>query len=168
MGWITLSQRKQELLGAINELTYQDTQYSLEKRLVQRHLAFEQSIFHADQTKEMRAIKQTLDNVRNRRPSADDYNISSSSKNSSYDKAYDNWKEQYAEAQKEYEAKKEDIQDYYDNLQTQAETEATDEETHVDQCMSTIETQLSAMNAELDAVKEEINNEIEKSAISFS
>ena len=155
MGWITLSQRKQELLWATNELTYQDTQLSAQMRQVQRHLAYEQSIFNADKTSELRAAKEKLDAVRNKRPNSE------SSK-------YDSWKETYADAQKDYEAKKEDILDYYDGLETQAETEATDEESHIQQQMSTIETQLAAMNAELDSVKEEITNEIEKSAISFN
>ena len=153
--WITLAQRKGDLISATNNLTKADAGYSMDKRTTQRHLATEQSIFNSDKTKELRSIKSELDKARNNRPNSDS-------------SEYDSWKETYAEAKEKYEAKKEDILDYYDGLETDAETEATDEETFIQEQMSTIEAQLNAMNSEIESITEEIKEGAQNSAPQFS
>ena len=167
MTWLTLSPAKQFDIGDRNSLTKADAEFSLDLRGIHNYLSTQTSIIHSDLTKEMRAIKSSLSDIRDRRPSADDYKISSDGKNTAYEKAYSEWQEKLAEAQKDYESDKEDIQDYYDGMQTDLETEATDEETYIQQRMSTIETQLTALNAEFDSIKEEISSDAQNSAPNF-
>ena len=155
MAWMVLALRKQSLKSSVNELTYEDIQLSRKVRSVHRHLSHEKSVYNADMKGELREIKSAYMQVRNARPAdlkSDEYN---------------QWKQEYADAQEDYQAAKQDIQDYYDDLNEEIETEAQDEEDALQDEITETETQRDAQSAELQAITDQIKTEIEGSAIKF-
>ena len=80
---------------------------------------------------------------------------------------YSDWKDQYTVAQEEYEAKKVDIEDYYDNLTTELEEEANRREELIQEQLDELEVRRQDMQAEFDAIKDQVKTEIQNSAISF-
>lgn len=156
MGWVTLTLRKQTLKAQINEMEFQDIQMSRQLRSVERHLAYDQSVFNADKTADLREAKADYLALRDKRPK----DISS--------KEYDKWKQDYADAQEDYQARKQDIEDYYSDLCQDLETEATDEEARISDEQTSLEAQLKALQAELETVDEQIKSDIDSQKISLS
>ena len=154
MAWLTLALRKQTLKAQINELNYDDIQLARRKRSVHRHLSYEQSAFNSAKQSELADAKAEYLAIRNERPDIDSED-------------YEEWKVEYSEAQEDYQSQKQDIEDYYEDLNQDAETEAQDEEDTLDDEITRVETQRDAMNAELQAITDEIKTEIESSAIKF-
>ncbi len=154
MAWISLALRKQSLKADINELTNYDIQLSRKKRQVHRHLSYEQSANKSAKTAELRAIKEPYMALRKMRPDTKSEN-------------YQDWQNAYNDAKEDYQAQKADIEDYYDELNEELETEAQDEEDQIDEEITQTETQRDAMNAELQALQDQIKTEIQSSAIKF-
>lgn len=154
MAWLTLALRKQTLKAQITELNYDDIQLSRRKRSVHRHLSYEQSTFNSMKTAELRNAKSEYLEIRNRRPDIDS-------------EEYEEWKVEYSAAQEDYQSEKAGIEDYYEDLNQEAEAEAEDEENALDDEITRVETQRDAMNAELQAITDQIKTEIEASAIKF-
>jgi hypothetical protein len=156
MAWITLALRKQTLKAEISDLNFEDLQLSREKNAVHRHLAYEQSIFEAQAKRELKEAKEAsgLEELKKNRPSVQD-------------DSYEEWKVEYAEAKEEYEAYKQDILDMMDEIKTELEEEAKEKEEAIDEQITIVETQRDAMNAELQAISDQIKTEIENSAIKF-
>ena len=155
MAWMVLALRKQSLKSSVNELTYEDIQLSRKVRSVHRHLSHEKSVYNAAMKGELREVKSAYMEVRNARPAdlkSDEYN---------------QWKQEYADAQEDYQAAKQDIQDYYDDLNEEIETEAQDEEDALQDDITETETQRDAQSAELQAITDQIKTEIEGSAVKF-
>ncbi len=155
MGWISLTLRRQSLQSAIQEHELRDIELSRQTRRVHRQLSYDQSIYNADKTYELKVAKEAYMAVREQRP-----DVASSE--------YAQWAAEYADAKEDYEAQKMDINDYYDGIMEELETEATDEETRIQDEQTTLEAQLEAMRAELETVKEQIKSDIDSSKISLS
>ena len=155
MGWVTLSLRKQTLRAEISSNTFESLQLSREKRQLQRHLNYEKSLFDHKKQGELSAAKAPVNAKRDERP--DDVNS---------DK-YSTWKEQYNQIQDAYNSKKQDIEDYYDEISAQLEEEANEREQAIQEQMDELEVQRQDMQAEFDAIKDQIKTEIQNSAISF-
>ena len=154
MAWMTLALRKQTLKAQISSLNNEDIQLSRKVRAVHRNLSYEQSVFSAEKKLELRDAKSQYMAIRNQRPDTDS-------------EEYEQWKVEYSEAQEDYQAQKQDIEDYYDDLTEELEQEAQDEEDALQEEITRTETQRDAMNAELQAITDQIKTEIEGSAIKF-
>ena len=155
MAWMTLSLRKQTLKAQINSLNFEDIQLSRKVRAVHRNLSYQQSVFDATKKAELRDAKADYMEVRNARPS----DVKSDE--------YEEWKVEYAAAQEDYQSAKEDIEDYYDSVKEEIEAEAQDEEDALQDQITRTETQRDAMNAELQAITDQVKTEIEAAAIKF-
>ena len=155
MGWVTLSLRKQTLQAEINELNFQDIQLSRSIRAVHRHLAYETSIFESEKSAQLKDAKAEYNKAKAGRPKVSDT------------EAYEEWKVDYEEAKEKYLEDKELIEDYYDDIKTELEEEAKNKEDEYNDEKTEVETQRDAMNAELQAITDEIKSEIESSAIKF-
>ena len=155
MAWITLALRKQTLKAEISSLNFEDLQLSRERRAVHRHLSYEESIYNTSKKEEIRNAKSAYNEIRDQRPSVADT------------QAYEEWKVQYAQAQEDYQAQKQDIEDYYDDLCADLEADAQDREDHLEEEQTRVETQRDAMSAELQAITDQVKQEIEISAIKF-
>ncbi len=155
MGWVTLTLRKQTLKSSINTAEFQDIQLSRKLRATQRHLSYDQSIYNADKSQELKDAKSAYTNIKNQRPSVDSTE-------------YEQWKVDYANAQEEYNAQKQDIEDYYDGIMSELEDEAATEENRVQEEQTSLEAQLQAMNAELETVSEQISSDIDAQKIKLS
>ena len=154
-GWVCLSVRKIGLIQASNQLTQEDTMWSMQLRQVGRHLSYEQACLNADKTAELRDIKDDYQSVKDNRPDT---------KSDSYEK----WQQDYADAKEEYEAKKQDVMDYYDDYEAELEQEAEDEQTHIQTMMSTIEAQLEAVKNELEQVDSALQSAAEDASVHLS
>lgn len=154
MAWITLALRKQTLKAEVNSLNYEDIQLSRKVRSVHRHLSYQQSVFNAAKTRELREVKAKYMEVRNARPDIDS-------------DEYNEWQLEYRDAQEDYQEQKQNIEDYYDDLNEEIETEAQDEEDELQDQITTTETQRDAMSQELESIKEEIKEEQKNSAIAL-
>ena len=155
MAWIILALRKQTLQSSVNELTYQDIQLSRRVRKVHRHLAHEKSTYNAAKKAELNAAKSDYMKIRDARPK--DHKS----------EEYTAWNDMYNDAREDYQAAKEDIEDYYDDIMEEIEAEAQDEEDQIQEEITETESQRDAMNAELQAIRDQIKTEIEGSAIKF-
>ncbi len=153
MAWMSLSLRKQNLKGSINEHTYNDIQLSRKLRQVHRHLSHEKSVFNAEMKKELADIKSTYMEVRKRRPS------------DPKSEEYSQWSQEYADAKEDYSAAKQDIQEYYEDLNTDQEEEAQDEEDTIQDSITREETQRDAESAELQSITDQIKTDIENNAL---
>ena len=159
MSWVTLSLRKQTLKAEISELNFEDIQLSHQKRAISRHLSYEKSIFSREKKASLAEAKTTYLNVRDERKTIDTSDTNSTE--------YKDWSARYSEAEMDWKQQQEEINDYYDQIQEDLEAEANDREEEIDEEITTVETQRDAMNAELQAITDEVKSEIENSAIKF-
>ncbi len=167
MGWVTLTLRKKDLKNTISEYELRDIELSRETRSVQRQLAYEQSIFNADKTKELRAAKANYTAVKGQKVELPD-DTTDKEAMKAYNTAYDEWKTNYAMAKEDYEAKKVEIEDFYDDQMNEIEQEATDRENDIEQERTTIEAQLQAVRSELESVNDQIKSDIDSSKLTLS
>ena len=155
MAWMSLALRKQGLKASVSELNAEDIQLSRKVRALHRHLSHEKSIYNADMKHELSDAKKAYMEIRNRRPKdhkSDEYTA---------------WSDEYNDAKEDYQAQKQDIQDYYDDLNQELEEEAQEEEDALQDEITRTETQRDAQSAELQAINDEIKNQIDSSAIKF-
>ncbi len=150
-----LSLRKQSLNADISEETMNILNCSRKKRQVHRRLSYEQSSYKKDKTAELSAAKSVYMEVRNSRPDRSNQD------------AYNAWQEQYNDVREDYMAQKEDIESYYDDINEEIEQEAQDEEDYIAEEQERAETQRDALNAELQALSDQIKTEIQNNAIKF-
>lgn len=155
MGWVTLTLRKQTLKADINETQFQDIQLSRELRAVSRNLSYEKSVFNTKKSSEVESAKETLNKIRDQRPSIES-------------DEYKEWRQEYSDAREEYLAKKQDIEDYYDTVLEDLENDATDNENAKQDEQTQLEAQLEALQAELETVSEQIKSDIDADKISLS
>lgn len=154
MAWVSIALRKQSLQADKNELTYQLLQLSREKRAIHRHQAYEESVFNADKSQELAAIKKEWNEAKEGRPDP-----------SSAD--YEQWKTSYSIAQEVYQSQRQDILDYYDQIQTDIEDEVQMQEDAIDDQKTQIETQRQAVDTELQSLQDQVKTEIQNEAIKF-
>ena len=155
MAWVSIALRKQSLQADKNELTYQLLQLSREKRAIHRHQAYEESVFNADKSQELAAIKKEWNAAKEGRP--DPSNTTE----------YENWKTSYSMAQEAYQSQRQDILDYYDQIQTDIEEEVQMEEDAIDDQKTQVETQRQAVDTELQSLQDQVKSEIQNEAIKF-
>ena len=167
MGWVTLTLRKKDLKNTISEYELRDIELSRETRSVQRQLAYDQSIFNADKTKELRAAKANYTAVKGDKVKLPD-DTTDKEAMKAYNTAYEDWKTKYDMAKEDYEAKKVEIEDYYDSEMNEIEEEATDRENNIEQERTTIEAQLQAVRSELESVNDQIKSDIDSSKLTLS
>jgi len=196
MGWITLSQRKQELMAEISQKQLFDTQLSRTKRALNREYHLEKSIFNSQKSEELTAQWNIFQGVNDAMPSINDfkdggtatygskkYSVTAdgdafkfgsktySSKDEAWQKAYETakaaWEKDYQKAEREYNYQNVEISRRYDNLLGNLERSSKEQEEQLDEDSKELETEITALNAELEAIKDQIKTEIENSAISF-
>ncbi len=148
MGWVSLTLRKQSLQLAISDAEFRDIELSRKLRKCHRNLAYEQSVYNADKTRELNDARATYTAMRNSRPSVKS-------------EGYAEWQNAYSDAKEDYEQQRNDIEDYYDGILEELERDATDEEDAINQERTTLEAQLEAMRTELEAVGEQISQDIQ-------
>ena len=156
MGWVTLAQRKLTLRAEIAQSEYDSLQLSREKRQIQRHLATEQSLFNHKRQDELAEARSELDASNKERAGI---KVGSD--------AYTNWYNENRVLQDNYNTAKEDIENYYDDVATQLEEEANAREERIQEQLDELEVQRQDMQAEFDAIKDQIKTEIQNQAISF-
>ena len=155
MAWTTLTLRKKDLKNTINIHELRDIELSRETRAVQRQLSYNQSIFNAEKTKELRDAKSDYSAVKKDRPGIKDDD-------------YQEWQQKYADAKEDYEEQKTNIEEYYDSEMNEIEEEATDRENDIEQERTTLEAQLQAVRSELESVNDQIKSDIDSSKLTLS
>ena len=169
MGWVTLALRKQTLQRDISELTMRELEMSRKIRSVHRNLSYETSIFDNLKNAELRRAKEIFlqQADEENRPSRGDSKYDGNVGNYNYTADYNDWKDAYDRAKETYEEEKLKIQEYYEQRQQELEEEAQDQEDFINDQKTQVETQRQAEQAELEAITDEIKNEIQQSAIKF-
>ncbi len=98
----------------------------------------------------------------------DDDGKEKNSAETKYQEAYDNWKNNVYESAKEtYQEQSTYIKDMADDDKEDIEQEATEKQSQIQEERTIVETQLQDINQELSAVSEQINADIQTSAIKF-
>ncbi len=155
MAGITLTLRESNVRTDKNNCEVYDTQLSRDIRANQRRLSYEQSIFNADKSQELKDVKAAYTDIKNQRPS-----VSSAE--------YEQWKVDYANAQEAYNEQKQDIEDYYDGIMSELEDEAAMYENWSQEQQTANEAQMQALDSEIQVVDENASSHFQNDAIKLS
>ena len=156
MGWVSLTLRKLSLRESINSHELRDIQISRQMRSIHRALSYDQSVHTSAKKLELQEAKEAILDLRDRKP--EDYGSNE----------YNEWYQEYTDAQTDYQEEKMNINEYYDEILNEIEEESTDEETILQEEQTSLEAQLESMRSEFDAVKEQISSDIENTTLKLS
>ncbi|MBQ2983252.1 MAG: hypothetical protein IJD57_00440 [Candidatus Gastranaerophilales bacterium] len=156
MGWVTLTLRKESLRQSIHDGQSDDTRMSRTIRANSRQLSLDQTL---KQNELQRLIKDAKEDTGYLALEEERKSMSVS------DPGYEQWSEEFKQAQEDFQEAKVNLQDEYDIILQNLEEEATDREQRMSDQQVILEANLQAWNAELEAVNEAISSEIEAQKI---